>query len=176
MGNLTEVKTHPDPKATVLASDSIILQREGERLFESAAFLSLNFPFPPAIHKVLESIALQLNMLWTVFLNSLQRLPHNLMNVLLEGLASLIGTVISSWSLPSCFPREVSTFKTQDLSADIFKEVNNLIHKTVKYLFNHKCDYNGVVLCREDGKAEKLIGVSPVYFSIMLKIGLSFLM
>lgn len=70
----------------------------------------------------------------------------------------------------------MSTFKTQDLSADIFKEVNNLIHKTVKYLFNHKCDYNGVVLCREDGKAEKLIGVSPVYFSIMLKIGIRFLM
>lgn len=118
------------------------LQREGERLFESAAFLSLNFLFPPVILKVLESIALQLNTLWTAFLNSLQIVPHNLMNVLLEGLASLIGTVISFWSLPSCFPREVSTFKTQNLSADIFKNMNNLIHKTVKYLFNHKCDYN----------------------------------
>lgn len=96
VGNSTEVKTHADPTTTVLASNSIILQREGERLFESAVFLSHNFPFPSVILQILESIALQLNMLWTAFLNSLQRLPHNLMNVLLEGLASLIGTVISS--------------------------------------------------------------------------------
>lgn len=90
--NSTQVETHSEPTATVLALDFLLLYKEKRR-----GCLNHNFPFPPVILKFWKVLLyFQLYMLWTAFLNSLQRLPHNLMKAILEGLASLIGIVISA--------------------------------------------------------------------------------